>query len=168
MEKIRPEELLARIIQGSADPAPVRRPAQPVSSHVRHWTAPVLLERCAYLRKMARAGEGWASDILRDYPGHQATLVVRLRNSSAEMIDGIAQMIHVLEGRATMVTGGAIEKPRTTAPGETTGVAIQGGSQQEVRAGDVIHIAGGVPVQFLVPSEKPFSCLVTRIQEIDE
>jgi hypothetical protein len=171
MEKLQPEQLLARLIQGVADPvpAPPRRsesePADVQHTNVQHWTAPVLLERCAWLRKMARAGEGWASDTIREYPGHQAALVVRLRNSSVEMLDGIAQMIHVLEGRATMVTGGTIERPRKTAPGETTGASIQGGAQQEVRAGDVIHIAGSVPVQFLVPNEKPFSCLILRVPE---
>jgi hypothetical protein len=168
MEKLRPEELLARLIQG--DPEPVPRPEPPPSqpTNVQHWTAPILLERCSYLRKMARAGEGWASDTLRDHPGHSAILTVRLRNSSAEILDGIAQMFHVLEGRATLVTGGVLEKPRKTASGQTTGTAIVGGSQQELRPGDVIHIAGGVPIQFLVPNEKPFSCLILRIPEPKE
>ncbi|UWZ86050.1 cupin domain-containing protein [Occallatibacter riparius] len=164
MEKMQPEQLLARLIHGSPDPAPPRRSESELAK-VQHWTAPILLERCAYLRKMARAGEGWASDTIRDYPGHQATLVVRLRNSSAEMLDGVAQMIHVLEGRATIVTGGLIERPRKTAPGQTTGTAILGGSTQELRPGDVIHIAGGIPVQFHVPNEKPFSCLILQIKE---
>jgi mannose-6-phosphate isomerase-like protein (cupin superfamily) len=168
MEKMQPEELLARIIQGTDDPRPGRRPAQSVPQQVQHWTAPILLERCAYLRKMSRAGEGWAAETIRDYPGHRTMLVVRLRNSSAELLDGVAQMFHVLEGRATMVTGGAIEKPRKTSPRETTGAAIQGGLPQELRPGDVIHIAGGVPVQFLVPNEKPFSCLILRVTEIEQ
>jgi hypothetical protein len=167
MEKMRPEDLLARLIQGAPDPAP-RSPSPAPPTHLQHWTAPILLERCSYLRKMARAGEGWASETIREYPGHCAMLIIRLRNSSAEMLDGVAQMIHVLEGRATMVTGGVIEKPRKTAPGETSGSAVQGGSHQELRPGDVIHIAGGVPVQFLVPNEKPFSCLVLRINEMED
>jgi hypothetical protein len=95
-------------------------------------------------------------------------LVVRLRNGDAEMLEGVAQMFHVLEGRATMVTGGVIEKPRKAGRGETIGSGIQRGSQQELRAGDVAHVAGGVPVQFLVGGEKSFSCLVLRMQEIEE
>jgi mannose-6-phosphate isomerase-like protein (cupin superfamily) len=169
MEKMQPEELLGRIIRGiEADSAPAPRPKTPASPGVQHWTAPVLLERAAYLRKMARAGEGWAEETIRDYPGHLARLVVRLRNSDAEIHDDLAQMFFVLEGRATLVTGGMIEKPRKSGPGVTTGHAIQGGSHQELRAGDVIHVAGGVPVQFLVAGEKPFSCLIVGITEIDE
>jgi hypothetical protein len=165
---MRPEDLLARIIQGSDDPGPVRRPATPELGDVRHWSGPVLLERAAYLKKMARASEGWAAETIREYPGHRAMLVVRLRNSAAELLDGVSQMLFVLEGRATLVTGGVIEKPRKTSPGETTGAGIQGGSHQELRAGDVVHVAGGVPVQFLVAGEKAFSCMVMRMQEIKE
>jgi hypothetical protein len=74
----------------------------------------------------------------------------------------------VLEGRATLVTGGEIEKPRKTGPGETTGAGIAGGTMREVRAGDVVHVAGGIPVQALVAGEKAFSCLVMRIREIQD
>jgi hypothetical protein len=165
---MRPEDLLARIVQGIDNPGPVRRPATQEWGDVQHWTGPVLLERAAYLKKMARAGEGWAAETVRDYPGHRAMLVVRLRNSGAELLDGVSQMFFVLEGRATLVTGGEIEKPRKAGPGETTGAGIQGGSHQELRAGDVVHVAGSVPVQFLVAGEKAFSCLVMRMQEIEQ
>jgi hypothetical protein len=172
MDRLRPEEILARIIQGVADPAPEVRPAAPADPGIQHWTGPVLLERTAYLKKMARAGEGWAAETIREYPGHLAMLVVRLRNGPAESVEGFAQVIFVLEGRATLVTGGEIEKPRKTRLGETTGAGIEGGarpvSRQELRAGDVVHVAGGVPVQALVAGEKPFSCLLIRIREIDD
>jgi hypothetical protein len=152
---MQPEELLARLIRGYDDPGPTTRRDPAEARPSVHWTGQVLLERTAYLRKMARASEGWAAETIRDSPGHQALLVVRLRNSDAEMLDGLAQMFFVLEGRATMITGGLIEKPRQSGPNQTSGVAIQGGSHQELRP-------GGVPVQMLVAGEKPFSCLVIR------
>ena len=43
-------------------------------SPVDHWTPAVLLERAAYLKKMARYGDGSASETLRDYPQHAAML----------------------------------------------------------------------------------------------
>jgi mannose-6-phosphate isomerase-like protein (cupin superfamily) len=168
MDRMQPEELLARLIRGDDDPGPIRRRDPAETRPSVHWTGPVLLERAAYLRKMARASEGWAAETIRESPGHRAMLIVRLRNSDAEMLDGIAQMFFVLEGRATMITGGVIEKPRKSGPHQTSGVAIHGGSHQELRPGDVIHVAGGVPVQVLVAGEKPFSCLVMRMQEAEE
>jgi mannose-6-phosphate isomerase-like protein (cupin superfamily) len=168
MDRMQPEELLARLIQGDDDPGPIRRRDPAEIRPSVHWTGPVLLERAAYLKKMALASEGWAEETIRESPGHRAMLVVRLRNSDAEMLDGVAQMFFVLEGRATMITGGVIEKPRKSGPGETSGVGIQGGSHQELRPGDVVHATGGVPVQFLVAGEKPFSCLIIRIQEAEE
>jgi mannose-6-phosphate isomerase-like protein (cupin superfamily) len=165
---MQPEELLARLIRSDDDPAPIRQRDPAETRPSVHWTGPILLERAAYLRKMARASEGWAAETIRESPGHRAVLVVRLRNSDAEMLDGVAQMFFVLEGRATLITGGAIEKPRKAGPGQTTGSGIHGGTHQELRPGDVVHISGGVPVQVLVAGEKPFSCLVIQMQEAEE
>lgn len=143
--------------QGGDDPGPARHRNQPETRPVVHWTGPVLLERAAYLKKMARASEGWAEETIRESPGHRAMLVVRLRNSDAEMLEGVAQMFFVLEGRATMITGGVIEKPRQSGPGQTSGIAIQGGSHQELRPGDVVHIAGGVPCRCSEPEKSPLA-----------
>ncbi|HEY3705595.1 MAG TPA: hypothetical protein VGL22_11075 [Terracidiphilus sp.] len=165
MSGMRPEDLLARIIHGALDtpkPAP-HRPQPDADQPTAHWTNPLLLERVAYLRKMARAGEGFATDTLRDSPGHRTILVTRLRNSPAESFESIAQFLLVLEGRATLITGGLLDKPRKTAPGHNTGNAITGGDAQELLPGDVLHIAPGVPTEFHVPNEKPFSCLIVRI-----
>lgn len=117
---------------------------------------------------MARAGEGFAIDTIRESPAHRTLLVVRLRNSPAEQFESITQVLVVLEGRATLITGGLIDNPRKTAPGLTTGSSIAGGTSQDLRPGDVVHIAPGVPVQFHVPNEKPFSCLTLRITEVIE
>src|SRR5208337_2637157 len=39
-----------------------------------HWSPAILLERAAYLKKMARYGDGTASETLREYPQHRAML----------------------------------------------------------------------------------------------
>jgi hypothetical protein len=46
-------------------------------SPIDHWTPAVLLERAAYLKKMARYGDGSASETLRDYPQHAATVTLK-------------------------------------------------------------------------------------------
>ena len=167
MSGIRPEDLLARLVSGIGEESRIVRRSKSEPEPTAHWTSPILLERCAYLRKMARAGEGFATDTLRESAGYSATLVTRLRNSPAEALESVAQFIFVLEGRATLITGGLIENPRKIAPGHTTGSSIAGGTAQDLRTGDVVHIAAGVPVQFQVPNEKAFSCLVLRITEIE-
>jgi hypothetical protein len=76
--------------------------------------------------------------------------------------------VMVLDGRATLVTGGILEKEKRTAPGERTGSGISGGSNAELRGGDVVHVAAGIPHQLLVPGEKAFSYLTLKIREIKE
>jgi len=132
---------------------------------IDHWSPPILLERASYLRKLARAGDGSASEILREYPQHLAMLSYRSRDGEAELHEGFADLFFVLAGAATLVTGGKVIGPRAAGPGETRGKAIEGGSRQELRAGDVAHVPAGVPHQMLVSSEKTFTCFVLKIQQ---
>ena len=137
----------------------------PPQSPATHWTQPVLLERAAYLRKLAQYGSGQASETLREYPGHAAILIVRNRSGEAEMHSHHAHVYCVLAGAATLVTGGSLAGAQQTAAGATRADAIEGGERQNLRAGDVVHIPAGVPHQLLVSGEKTVSCLVLKIQE---
>jgi mannose-6-phosphate isomerase-like protein (cupin superfamily) len=134
-------------------------------SPVDHWTPAVLLERAAYLKKLAKAGDGSASETLREYPQHFAMLSFRGRDGEAEVHAGFADLFVVLAGAATLVTGGTVVGARTVGPGETRGDRIEGGMRRELRAGDVIHVPAGEPHQMLVSSEKTFTCFVLKIQE---
>jgi mannose-6-phosphate isomerase-like protein (cupin superfamily) len=133
--------------------------------HADHWSQPILLERAAYLRKLARYGEGEASETLREYPQHAAMLSFRARDGEAEQHANFADLFYVLSGQATLVTGGTVAGARTIAPGEVRGTAIEGGVRQELRAGDLIHVPAGVPHQMLVPGEKTFTAFVLKIRE---
>ncbi len=57
-------------------------------------------------------------------------------------------IIHVLEGSATLVTGGTAVEPKSTAPDEIRGKEIQGGESRRIGKGDVIIIPNGVPHWF--------------------
>ena len=132
-----------------------------------HWSSPVVLERAAYLRKMARLGDGSASETLQEYPRHSVMLSVRLRSGVAELHEHFADLFFVLEGRATLVTGGSVEKAQTVAPGEIRGSAVVGGKSQELRAGDAAHVPAGVPHQMLLAAESQLTCIVLKVQEND-
>jgi len=57
-------------------------------------------------------------------------------------------LIHVLEGSATFVTGGDVIEPRPTAPDEVRGTAIAGGETRQLGPGDVIVVPAGTPHWF--------------------
>lgn len=57
-------------------------------------------------------------------------------------------VIHVLEGRATLVTGGSVRDPVSVAPDEIRGSAIEGGNARELAAGDVLVVPQGTPHWF--------------------
>jgi mannose-6-phosphate isomerase-like protein (cupin superfamily) len=131
-----------------------------------HWSSPVLLERIAYLRKLARFGDGTANEELKAFPGHSAMLSVRLRSGTVEISEEFAQLFIVLEGRAIVIKGG-----RTAETGPADQVKdsdVSNGSKQELRAGDVVHIAAGTPYQIMLTGDKTLSCLVIRIKQTEE
>jgi mannose-6-phosphate isomerase-like protein (cupin superfamily) len=130
-----------------------------------HWAPHILLERAAYLRKMARAGNGSASETLREYPRHAAMLSFRSRSGEVEVHEIFADLFCVLAGAATLVTGGTVTGARTVAPGETRGDAIEGGTRQELKAGDVAHVPAGTPHQMLLTDDKTVTCFVLKVQE---
>ena len=133
---------------------------------VDHWSPAVLLERGAYLRKLAKHGDGSASETLKEYPQHCAMLSFRSRDGEAEVHEKFADLFCVLAGKATLVTGGVVNGARTVAPGETRGTSIEGGARQAMRAGDFAHVPAGTPHQLLVKAEDTISCLVIKAKEV--
>ena len=140
------------------------RPQKP-KNPVDHWSHAVLLERGAYLRKMARFGDGSASETLKEYPQHAAMLSFRSRSGEAEIHERFADLFIVLSGAATLVAGGTVAGARMVAPGETRGASIEGGMRQNLRPGDVAHVPAGTPHQMLLKGEETFTCLVMKVQE---
>lgn len=130
-----------------------------------HLAAPVLLERAAYLKKLARAGDGSASEVLKQYPQHAIHLLVRSRNGDAEQHARFADLFFVIDGRAALLTGGTIADAKTIAPGEVRGSSVQGGVQQELRAGDMAHVPAGLPHQMLVAGDKFVTCIVVKTEQ---
>jgi len=159
MERIA-KEILKDMNLDEVAPKP-RGPKNPVD----HWTPPLLLERAAILRKMAKHGDGSASETLREYPQHFAMLSFRSRSGEVEVHERFADLFVVLAGAATLVTGGTVTGARIIAPGETRGESIAGGTPQKLRPGDVAHVPAGTPHQMLLKGDETITSLVMKVQE---
>jgi quercetin dioxygenase-like cupin family protein len=66
----------------------------------------------------------------------------------AEVHTRDTDVIYVLDGAATFVTGGTVVEPTTTAPDEVRGREIRGGDTRRLAKGDVIIVPSGVPHWF--------------------
>jgi quercetin dioxygenase-like cupin family protein len=65
-----------------------------------------------------------------------------------EVHDKETDILYVVEGQATIVTGGTMMGGRQTGPGQSRGTDMQGGEARPLKKGDVIVIPAGVPHWF--------------------
>jgi glc operon protein GlcG len=72
----------------------------------------------------------------------------RDRDGQAEVHARDTDLVYVLEGTATIITGGTVVKGATTAQDEVRGESISGGESRTVGRGDVLVIPNGVPHLF--------------------
>jgi mannose-6-phosphate isomerase-like protein (cupin superfamily) len=83
---------------------------------------------------------------------HRINVVSRTKGAGAIAHDGFAELHHIIEGSATLVTGGTIVRPATargagpaTARGAAGAATIESGVRKRVSKGDVILIPAGLP-----------------------
>ena len=133
---------------------------------VNHYSA-------AQLKQMAHKLEqqesfrttGSAAETLEKYPGSFTMLSVRNTSGGAELHEHYADIFFVVEGDATLISGGTVVDPKTTAPGEIRGTAVSGGVEQKLGKGDVVHIASNTPHQLSIPKGKTFIYFVVKVKE---
>lgn len=70
-------------------------------------------------------------------------------------------LIYVLDGSATLVTGGTVVDGKPTAPGEIRGASIEGGAAQKLAKGDVFVVPAGTPHWFQ-SVQAPFQYYVVK------
>jgi len=136
------------------------------SGGVNHYSAAELqqmaqkLEQKESLRKDGSVGEN-----LEKYPGHFTMLAVRNTSGGAELHQHFSDIFFVVEGNATLTTGGTIVNSTTVKPGEIRGESIQGGVHQKLGKGDVVHISSNTPHQLSIAKGSNFVYFVVKVKE---
>ena len=74
-----------------------------------------------------------------------------------------ADLIYVMEGSATFVTGGRVIDGKATAPDEIRGASIADGQTRKLVKGDVIIVPKGTPHQF-AETTNPFLYYVVKVR----
>ena len=96
----------------------------------------------------------------RNYMVHASR---REKPGQAEIHTKDADVIYVLQGSATFITGGEALDAKTTAPDELRGSSIRNGQTRHIAKGDVIIVPHGVPHQFLEVTN-PFLYYVVKVR----
>lgn len=130
-----------------------------------HWSKAELLERAKHLQQKAAEGDGSASETLEKYPHHYTMLAYRRSSGGGELHQHFADIFYILDGHATLLTGGQVVDQKTTAAGEIRGKSVEGAARQEVRSGDVVHIPAGMPHQMLLSQGETITYFVIKVEE---
>jgi mannose-6-phosphate isomerase-like protein (cupin superfamily) len=88
-----------------------------------------------------------AQPILQLAP-YTANLEYRASVGAASVHERDAEMFYVLDGSATLVTGGKLLNERRTNPANLTGTAVEGGTSRRVAKGDVFIVPENTPHWF--------------------
>ena len=130
---------------------------------VEHFSTSDLLVKAQELE--ATAKNGAASVKLSEYPNHFTMVSLRHQTGNAEVHENFADFFLVVEGTATLLTGGTVQDPKTDLPGEIRGAAILNGTSTTLHPGDVVHIPATIPHQLLVTKDSTFVYYVIKVKE---
>jgi glc operon protein GlcG len=85
---------------------------------------------------------------LLETTGYKVHASRRVQPGQAEIHTLDTDVVYVVDGSATLVTGGKAIDAKEIAPNELRGSRIEGGEEHHITKGDVIIIPNGVPHQF--------------------
>jgi mannose-6-phosphate isomerase-like protein (cupin superfamily) len=122
-----------------------------------------LLQFAQQMREQAKNSKEAGTGILEKHLDSATILAFRDRDGKAELHQQFGDVFVVLQGTATLVTGGTIASPATTAPGEKRGASIEQGIRKKLQEGDIAHIPPGVPHQLVLDAGGTFTYFVAKI-----
>jgi len=101
---------------------------------------------------------------LETYPGYSVMLVVRVKTGPSEMHANWNDVMYILDGDATEVTGGTMADGKLdAATGETRGTGVEGGTRTPIGKGDVIHIPANTPHWAILAPGKTQTILLVKV-----
>jgi uncharacterized protein GlcG (DUF336 family)/mannose-6-phosphate isomerase-like protein (cupin superfamily) len=89
---------------------------------------------------------------LLETAGYKVHASRRVEPGQAEIHTLDTDVIYVVQGSATLVTGGTVPDAKAIGPNELRGSKIQGGQEHRIAPGDAVIIPNGLPHQFTAVS----------------
>ncbi len=98
---------------------------------------------------------------LLEVDGYKVHASRREKAGQVEVHENETDVVYVLEGSATLVTGGTMVDPKYMGPTEVRALRVEGGESRQLAKGDVVVIPQGVPHWFKETSN-PFLYFVVK------
>lgn len=116
------------------------------------------------MRTEAATANGLATKVLARYPHSYMELVLRTKGGQVEVHQHYADVMTVIEGHASLVSGGTMKNGQQVKPGEIRGDSIEGGSRSALGPGDLVHVPANLPHQVLLPPGGLVFYLVIKVE----
>lgn len=104
-----------------------------------------------------------ASESLAKWGNHLLMVAHREGSGEAELHETQADVFIVESGQASLIVGGTVVDPKTTAPHEVRGSSIKDGVTKQLGPGDIVHIAAKTPHQMIVAAGKQITYAVVKV-----
>ncbi len=117
--------------------------------------------------KAASASTGLASETVKKYATDYSMLAFRTKSGQAEQHEKFADFYVVLDGEATLVSGGKMVGGKTTEAGELRGDSIEGGKETKLAKGDIVHVPANIPHQLVLAKGATFQYFIVKVQEVN-
>lgn len=134
---------------------------------VDHYTPGALLEQAKPLQEKAASSTGSASETLQKYGVDFTMLSFRSKDGVAELHEKFADIFVVVDGSATLLSGGELENPTPAGPGDMHGTTILHATTTALAKGDIVHIPANTPHQLLIPKNGTLTYFVVKVKEKD-
>jgi mannose-6-phosphate isomerase-like protein (cupin superfamily) len=136
-------------------------PARPQSVGAAAYTSKHLIELAREMREHSGEGGHPTADALEQHLDQATVLAVRIQSGRAELHPASADEFFVIQGRATLVTGGTIVNARGS--GEIRGDSVHDGVHKELTPGDVVYIPANTPHQLLMTGSDSFVYVLVKV-----
>jgi mannose-6-phosphate isomerase-like protein (cupin superfamily) len=121
---------------------------QPAASEPKTYASAADVEALLAKAKAARKDQPTVSERILQLPPYNANLEYRASVGPAAVHETEAEIFYVIEGSATMMTGGKLVNEKRTNAANLTGTAIEGGTSRAVAKGDFIIVPEKTPHWF--------------------
>jgi mannose-6-phosphate isomerase-like protein (cupin superfamily) len=119
----------------------------------------------AALAKAKTSANGSVTEPVATYPGHYVTISARTKSGGGEFHPHYNDIMIVLGGEGTELTGGSIPDIKYDASGEGRGAAVVGGTSHHMVPGVILHISAGTPHQAIIEPGKYLLMMVIKVHQ---